>query len=252
MTSRTSSSHAASLARARDQLRRLATGEQEWLALAPFRLVHENDLRGGRYTVRAAVVRPAPPEVVELAAGVVLALRTALDELASGLAGAPIRFPIHDSLAAFAQRARKPIARMSDEAQATLESLQPYHAIGGFRNGPLWTLLQLSDVAAVRLAAGALRAGAELGVNTQRDVAFVGAPAVVTGAFDDGAVVASASTKVTGRDPKLDMFLRAEFALAFAREGPARGREVVALLTELCDYVERTVFAALEPSLSPR
>jgi hypothetical protein len=48
------------------------------------------------------------------------------------------------------------------------------------------------------------------------------------------------------------MFLRVEYALAYASQGPGRGHDVVALLGELCDHVERTVFAALEPALPSR
>jgi hypothetical protein len=55
-------------------------------------------------------------------------------------------------------------------------------------------------------------------------------------------------TKVVGPDPKLDMFMRAEYAIAYAKDGPARGREVVTLLGQLCDHVEHAVFGALEPS----
>jgi hypothetical protein len=85
-----------------------------------------------------------------------------------------------------------------------------------------------------------------MGVNTQRSVTLVGEPTIVTGVFDDGAVIASAATKIAGPDPKLDLFLRVEFALAFASGDPGRGREVVALLGELCDHVERVVFTQLE------
>jgi hypothetical protein len=209
-------------------------------------------MRRGQYVVRVQVVQPLPEEIARRADDVVQSLRGSLDELATMLAGAPVTFPIFESLALFAQRARKAIARMPDEAQAAIEALQPYHAIGGFQNGPLWTLQQLAGAGAPRLAAGSVREGAAMGVNTQRKVSIVGDPVVATGAFDDGAVVASVGTKIVGPDPKLDMFLRAEFALAYARRGPGRGSDVVELLGELCDHVERAVFETLEPALPSR
>ena len=234
----------AGVARARTLLEQLAAAEQAYLSTSPYRLVHENDMRAGRYLVRVQVVRPAPEEISRLAHAVVRSLRTALDELTSRLAGKPVRFPIHESLALFAQRSRKPIAAMSDEAQATLEALQPYHAIGGFRNGPLWTLQQLDAEDPPKLAAGYLRS-ATMGVNTQRKTALVGEPSIATGPFTDGGIVAVAVTKIVGPDPKLDMFLRAEFGTAYAPDSAGRGREVRALLGELCEHVERTVFPAL-------
>ena len=242
--------HRASLERARQQLRQLTDAEREFLATQPYRLVHEHDMRGGRYLVRVQVARPVPDEIPRLAGEVVRDLRTSLDELASALAGAPTKFPIFESLVLFAQRARKAIARMPDEAQATLEALQPYHAIGGFRNGPLWTLEQLRAADPAPLAAGGVRSGGTMGVNTQRKVTIVGDPVIATGAFADGATVASVFTKIVGTDPKLDMFLRVELELAYASDGPGRGRPVVALLGELCDHVDRAVLAALEPSLT--
>lgn len=236
--------HRAALARARDQLLRLAAAERDFLAATPYRLVHEHDVRAGRYVVRVQVVREIPDELAHLAHGVARTLRESIDLLATSLAGAPVMFPIHESLAMFAQRARKPIARMSDEAQATLESLQPYHAIGGFRNGPLWTLQQLDGAAPPRLA-GSIRGGGAMGVNTQRGVSILGDPEIQPGTFDDRAVVASVATRVVGADPKLDMFLRVDYAIAYARAGPGRGRDVLSALETLCDHVEQAVFARL-------
>jgi hypothetical protein len=202
-------------------------------------------MRGGRYLVRVQVARPLPHGLATSAWEVARTLRGALDELATSLAGAPATFPIFETLATFAQRARKSIARMSDEAQATLEALQPYHAIGGFRNGELWILQQLSGAEPPRLAAGAVRAGGTMGVNTQRKVSIVGEPVIATGAFDDGDLIASVATAIVGPDPKLDMYLRVEMALALARQGPGRGRGLVALLGTLCDHVEQVVFGSV-------
>lgn len=229
---------------ARRLLAELAAAEQAFLATSPYRLVHDNDMRAGRYIVRARIVTPLPGEIPRLAHEVVHALRAALDELTTALAGKPVRFPIHESLAQFAQRSRKAIASMTDEAQATLEALQPYHAIGGFRNGPLWTLQQLDAEDPPRLAAGYLRS-ATMGVNTQRKTAIVGEPTIAAGPFTDGGIVGVAVTRIVGPDPKLDMFMRAELGTAYAPDGAGRGREVIALLGQLCDHVEQTVFPAL-------
>ena len=150
----------AGVAAARGLLAELAAAEQAYLATSPYRLVHENDMRAERYLVRVQVAAPVPAEVPQLAHAVARSLRTALDELATRLAGKPIRFPIYESLALFAQRSRKAIASMSDEAQATLEALQPYHTIGGFRNGAAL------DAPAAR---GGRSAAALGGLSPQRD-----------------------------------------------------------------------------------
>ena len=240
--------HRSALEQARERLAHLAEAERAFLATSPYRLAHEHDRRAGRYLVRAHVAASIPDEISRLAAGVLRSAHDSLDELATGLAGRPTRFPIFESLALFAQRARKAIAPMSDDAQAFLEDLQPYHAIGGFRNGPLWILQQLDTDESPRLAPSVT--GGTMGVNTQRGVSIEEEPVVASGPFTDGAVVASAKTLVVGNDPKLDMFLRPEFAIAFATQGAGRGRAALSLLGELCDHVEREVFAVLEPQLA--
>jgi hypothetical protein len=201
--------------------------ERDWAASDAVRLVHAHDMRGGRYIVRAHLVRPVPDDIVQLAASVVRGLHVSLDELATSLAGATVSFPIHESLVMFAQRSRKALSRMPDEAQATIEALQPYHEIGGFQDSLLWRLKALDTPDAPWLA-GSIRDGAVMGTNTARDV--------------------SLPARITGPDPKLDMYLRAEFALAYVERGPGRGRDVVDLLSDLCDHVEHEVFPALEIS----
>ena len=237
--------HRASLNRARHDLRAFAGAERDWVASDAFRLAHGYDMRGGRYLVRAHVARPVPDDIVQLAAGVARSLHQSLDELATSLAGAPVSFPIYESLVTFAQRSRKAIARMSDEAQATIEGLQPYHEIGGFQDSPLWQLKTL-DTAEAPWLTGSIRDGAVMGVNTARGVSLTGDPVVTSGAFADGAIVASAPARIVGPDPKLDMFLRVDFVLAYPERGPGRGRDVVDLLSDLCDHVEHEVFSALE------
>ena len=240
--------HRDSLERARRDLRAFAGVERDWAASDAYRLVHAHDMRGGRYIVRAHATRPVPEDVVQLAAGVARSLHRSLDELASALADAPVRFPIYESLAMFAQRSRKAMAGMSDEAQATIEGLQPYHEIGGYEDSPLWRLKSL-DTADAPWLTGSIRDGAEMGVNTARGVSLTGDPLLTAGAVADGAIVASVPARIVGPDPKLDMFLRAEFALAYTERGPGRGRDVVDLLSDLCDHVEHEVFPALEPRL---
>lgn len=237
--------HRASLAQARRDLATFAGAERDFVATDAFRLAHGHDMRGGRYVVRAHVARQVPDDLVQLAAGVARSTHRSLDELATSLAGAPVTFPIYESLVLFAQRSRKAISRMSDEAQATIEALQPYHEIGGYEDSPLWRLKTL-DTAEAPWLAGSIRDGAVMGVNTARGVTVIGDPMVTSGAFADGAIVASTPARIVGPDPKLDMFLRAEFALAYPERGPGRGRDVLELLGDICDYVEREVFAALE------
>jgi hypothetical protein len=239
--------HRAALVRARERLARLAEAERAFLATSPYRFLHEHDKRAGRYVVRAQVTAAISDEIPRDAAEVVGSLRESLDALATSLAGAPTKFPIFESLVLFAQRARKALAPMSDEAQAFLEELQPYHAIGGFQNGLLWTLRELGTDEAPRLAPSIV--GGTMGVNTQRAVSIEEEPAIATGPFVDGAVIASARTKVVGNDPKLDMFFRPDLALAFVSQAKSKSRAAVALLEELSDHVEHRVFAALEPSL---
>ena len=248
--------HRDKLRAARHGIERAAAAERIYLEGQPYRLVHQYDPRGGVYTVRVDVERPIPAELSVLAEGVLRDATAALDALASALAApaggaAPaVRFPIHDSLPQFAQRSRRPLSGMPDEAQATIEEVQPYHTFGGFRKDLLWLLRELGAAGAPRLAAGALRGEAQLGVNTKRHVEITGDLRARSGAFDAGEAVASVAARVAGPDPKLDLFLRPSFELAFAKDGPAQGAPLVATLGAICDHVERAVIAPLEPLLA--
>ena len=240
---------------ARQDLARVADAQQEYLDDTPYRVVHAYDARGGLYTVRVEVVQGIPPTISEHAARVVHRLRSALDAIAATLASPgqppppsarPVRFPIHDSLPEFAQRSRRGLASMTAEAQATIEALQPYHRLGGFRNDPLWLLREL-DVAGVPiLAAGSIGAEATIGVNTRRHVDISGDIRLDGGPFAHGQVVASIAARVAGPDPKLDLFLRPQFELAFAIGGPARGAPLVPTLRALCDRVDEIAATLLD------
>jgi hypothetical protein len=236
---------------ARQALEELTAVERQYLERHPYRLVHHYDPRAARYTVHVHVSTPVPGEIALHAGRVLRDARASLDALATALVPAPtgasraIRFPIHDSLPEFAQRSRRAIGAMSDEAQATIEALQPYHTFGGFQKDALWLLRELGSTDAPALAAGAVRGDAELGVNTKRHVEIVGDLRVAAGVFEDGAAIVSVAATVAGPDPKLDLYLRPSFELAFAADGPARGASLVAALGAICDRVE-TVIVALD------
>ena len=218
--------HRTTLSRTRAGLAALAEAEASYLGSNPFRLVHQHDMRTGRYVVRVETAHAIPDELTALLAAVLADARLTLDELARELTSDPesrIRFPIHETLHAFAQRSRKPLSRMSDEAQATIEELQPYHAIGGFSRDSLWLLDALLSERGARLAAGAVTGGEPLGVNSCRKIVISGDLEPVRGPFESRAVIAAAETKIVGPDPKIDLFLRPVFALAFSAKGPARG-----------------------------
>jgi len=240
---------------ARQDLARVAHAQQEYLETNPYRVIHGYDARGGLYTVRVEVTRSLPSPISEHAARVVQQLRSALDAIAATLAtpgqlpsppAKPIRFPIHDSLPEFAQRSRRALATMTAEAQATIEALQPYHRLGGYRNDPLWLLRELEGAGLPTLAVGSLGADAAIGVNTCRHVDITGDLRVDGGPFAHGQVIASIAARVTGPDPKLDLFLRPQFELAFAGSGPARGAPLVPTLGTLCDRVEQIASTLLD------
>ena len=237
---------------ARAGLSNVVEAERRYLETQPYHLVHRYDPRAAEYTVRVDVVRPIPADLPPLVAGVLLDATATLDALASSLAslegapGAGVRFPLYESLPQFAQRTRRLLSSMPDEAQATIEALQPYHTFGGFRNDPLWIMRALLTDGAPDLAAGALREGATLGVNTKRHVEVLGDLRVPAGPFAPGSAVTTVAARVAGPDPKLDMFLRPSYELAFATTGPARGASLVGTLGAICDRVEHDVVEVLE------
>ena len=240
---------------ARQDLALVAHEQQEYLDTSPYRVVHAYDARGGLYTIRVEVTRDLPPTISEHAAHALHRLRGALDAIAATLASAgqppspsarQLRFPIHDSLPEFAQRSRRAMASMTAEAQATIEALQPYHRLGGVRNDPLWLLRELEVAGVPILAAGSIGPESTMGVNTRRHVDISGDLRVDDGPFAHGQLVASIAARVAGPDPKLDLFLRPQFELAFASGGPARGAPLVPTLRALCDRVDDIAAALLD------
>ena len=261
MTSRSSIAmmHREKLGDARRHLARVADAERTYIDSQPYRLLHAYDPRGGLYTVRVEVARGVPADIPVLAASVVHEVRAALDALAAeltsrgdGAAGAAPQFPIHDSLPQFAQRSRRSLATMADDAQATIEALQPYHRLGGIRRDPLWLLRELGSERPLRVAPGALRGDTTLGVNTRRHVEITGELQAKLGPFEHGATVVSVAAKVAGPDPKLDLYLRPSFELALLRSGPACGAPLRDTLGAICDYVDGEIFARLEGLLPAR
>jgi hypothetical protein len=245
--------HREKLGGARRQLLRVADAERAYLDGNPYRLIHRYDPRAAQYTVRVEVERPVPAEISALAASTLRDAIAALDALAAtlaspeGSAGSAPHFPIHESLPQFAQRSRRSLAAMRDEAQAEIEALQPYHRLGGFQHDPLWLLRELAAESALRLAPGALRGETALGINTKRHVDVIGELRASAGPFEHGAIIASVAARVAGPDPKLDLYLKPTFEVALARGGPARGASLLGMLGAICDHVEREVFARLEP-----
>jgi hypothetical protein len=79
-------------------------------------------------------------------------------------------------------------------------------------------------------------------------VAIVGDLRVAPGAFEEGATIVSVAATVAGPDPKLDLFLRPGFEMAFAPNGPARGATLTGALGAICDRVA-AVIEALEPAM---
>lgn len=247
--------HRLPISDARHALAHVAQSQQEYLDTNPYRVMHAFDARGGLYTVRVEVMRSVPSAPSEHAARVVRALRSALDAVAATLAtrgplpspaAKPVRFPIHDSLPEFAQRSRRALSTMTADAQATIEALQPYHRLGGYRNDPLWLLRELDGAGLPPVAAGSLGADAAIGINTCRHVEITGGLRVDSGPFVHGQVIASIAARVAGPDPKLDLFLRPQFELVFAGGGPARGAPLVSTLGTLCDRVEEIAATLLD------
>ena len=237
------------LAVAHRALADVAEAQERYLASGPYRLLHHYDPRAARYIIRVEVLHALPDYLPSLIAEQITASRAALDDLVRDIAGradAALRFPIFESLQLFAQRSRKALRGMPDGAQAAIEALQPYHNVGGWIGHPLWTLRALADDGAPRLAAGSLGPATTIGVNTRRHVRLAEDQLPALGAFEHGTSVVSIEATVAGPDPKLDLHMRPDFALAFVARGPARGGHVVETLGDVLRHIENVVMPALE------
>lgn len=249
------------LAWADSQLKRLKADIQTFLATKPYHIVAQHEEVTGDETLRVCVVRMPPEDFIFLIGDVVHNLRVSLDYLAFAIAEKrnptfaesnprDIAFPIcHDFDKSWGHYSGKVRKWGGDEALTVIEGFQPHNG----RNTPQSEALRLLDELENPHKHRQLLAAGSATINN--------ALALVSGNFDvhivhlrggpfgkDGAEVLR-FRYLSRPDPKAVMKYEAAFGIAFSKEGPARGAEVVNTLENIRDRVRDDIVPKLEELL---
>jgi hypothetical protein len=261
------------LDRADEHLEAIKTEIQGFLDREPYYVVGQlyPGSPGKLHYLATGKVRAQPPKKLRVLIGDFLHnLRSSLDTLADTLATDPVtgevpkgtEFPIFENRGLFFKTSRKgvpdrgsglhKIRGMDRGPETMIKWLQPYRRINDPQGHPLWRLqtLNIGDKHRRPHLTGTVMEGSRFGIKSMQDVDLHlhgWGMSATSGPFKDGATVGSMTLTITGPNPQMDVDTDFTFNVAFDPKGVARGRPVVAGLTELRDFVRSGVFPKLEP-----
>jgi hypothetical protein len=227
----------------------------------------EFDADGPQYLFRSQRDSPKPTWLSPLIGDCVHNLRAALDYLVwelvhiTGTTGSTkTEFPIFTNVALYRAHAPQKIRGVPPEAEAIFERLQPFYGPNSDPFSPDWRdpldepLAYLYDLerwdkhralnVTQDLLAANLVGFEQLGIHTSP------ARSVLHGRFERGAVIARA--QVRADHPQVDVYLSASFDIAFDRNGPAGGEEVIQTLDDIRQTISRMVLPAFAGYFPPR
>ncbi len=150
--------YALKLGRADEHLDALDDASKKWFDTNPYGIADQIDPRTRIHYVRATKNAEPSPTFGLLIGDTLHNLRSGLDQLTYSLAvknrGIPLpptvernsEFPIFDSRKGFQTGRVRRIGEIHPEAQARIQSLQPYRMWGDETKHPLWLLYELSNL----------------------------------------------------------------------------------------------------------
>lgn len=245
------------LDRALEHLYALQAAAQSFIERDPCAVLMECDVKTKEHVLRLRVFEQPPAQFAILAGDCLHNLRQALDHIAYQLAVVVSQsdpppnertaaFPIQNSPESFSSNLKKKIGapgKIPDDMRAILEALQPYKGANGARLG---TLRDLDDHDKHRLPPVLVSVGSTPTFNIgELNVNSLTGPRL--GPLEDGAEVLR-----FGLVPDTNMNMSFEFThgVAFARESPGRGEDVVKLLWAIRETVLYAVIRPLDPFLA--
>lgn len=242
---------------------RIREAENRYIATKPYRVSIKYDAVRREDVIRIQITKATPHALRALVGEALNSLRTALNYLAVAVVeanGVPklpkrVEFPIFATEELFRRDAigkRGQVAEASTGAQAAFETLQPYKR-SDWDEHPLWALHELAIGHRHRAP---LMTG--IGLRNIR-IAVQAYPVPVTvvfptdGTYNNGAELARIQFPIQPgerltRDFKMDVKARAEYAVAFSKTGPGKGRLILDI-RDIRDTILNRVFPAMKPFL---
>ncbi len=242
-----------------ENVERVNAAVKRFLASEPHRFTGYYDKNTREYLVQVRVIKSPPPGLRSLVGNTLGGLRSSLDYLAGAVVhanGKPkypqrIQFPIFDTPDRYLKDGigkRGQVAEASATARTAFEELQPYQG-GNPADHPLWILHELArkhrhrePVLTAAAAAGSTGTITVAGVPFQA-LTFGGGP------FKDGTVLIRVRMALPPGSkvlPPMQVHAHVSVAVAFAEEGPARGRPLINGMNEIRDHIRDVVFPKLE------
>lgn len=249
------------LDRAHDRLQEFASRILDHREPNPYRLIRQEEQGRGNYVdyvYRVEVIRSPPLEASVTIGEFLYNVHSALDHLANRLVeraenDGNVVFPIFKNRAKFWRKdrdgsfsARSGAAKlvlMPDDAHGLIEDVQPYKRGNDGPLHPLWLLHELSNADkhhALHIMGSALTRS--ILTPTVRQDAQIEWRDRNYGPFENGDVIARLRVWITGPNPDLQFQTKFATTEAFAKEGPAAGREPGAVLRDILVYVLGEVF----------
>lgn len=256
-------SHHEKLENARFHLGRLDEELGKFLKSDPYTLIRHEQRTPEKHALSYTLsVKHHPSHGVSLIIGDCLYnLRSALDHLTFALAPKPgasrnltqVQFPIYDSVESFDEKSERRIGHLPDEIRAVFRRFQP--DTGGHRlhTHPLWLLNELGNEDKHRYLVLATGVDTDWGMGHGtiiKDVLMRSTTGSVDGsAFKDGDEVARFEFTVIGPNPKVNLNLKATFAITLSQEGPARGAPLAETFERCFNHIRKSVFPAFKEFL---
>lgn len=243
----------------RENIELVAEAIKRFLDKKPYGTRGHYDTYTQEFVMWARVFKPVPHNLRSLVGSTCGSMRTALEYLANAVVranGRPtfpkrIQFPIFDTPEGYVKDAlgkRGCVAEASPAAQAIFEALQPYKR-GDPIDDPLWILHELARKHRHNepVLTGALYENSTVGLDVY-DAPYT-AQYVASGPFKNGTEVLRIRFGIPLGDhrvPSMHMKSDMPVTVAFAVEGPARGRPIVQTLESIRDHIRDFVFPNLE------
>jgi hypothetical protein len=260
------------LDRADEHLAELDGVITSYLGSTPYNIRQEYDTTASQFIFRAEVIQDAPARVGILIGDTCHCMRTALDQLIYRLAtpragGEPpslTEFPIIDDQLRYSATDRHgnpvrgsglyKLRGITDpSALQLIASLQPFNRTNDTEAHELRILhsLDVVDKHRERLVTGMIYTGARVSINELYgyDLDFAHVGTLKAGTFADRAEVARFTANPTKPDPRLLVWVRVNYGVAFTPDGPGRGQPVMECLSHIRDFVDDEVIARLEQFL---
>jgi hypothetical protein len=212
-----------------------------WIDSRPYAVTANKDPQSGEDVWDVREVEPIPRLINAEAGAIINSLRSSLDLLANKLAERngqigkrDVYFPVCSARAAFQDRGRKQVKRLSAADRAAIERLQPYH--GGDVPMLLWSLHDLDITRKHRRLVEAYSSPHGIGVYRYGSISPEFDELMRTQPPNDGYVFPRGAA-----NPEYHIQVRIEISLGLGHIGPLATKPIVPALRKLADTTKSII-----------